>query len=110
MLGRVGVFGETEGILLLGLDLLLPAEPGNPLAEHTLALLDDGCVGNVDSELVLLVELLGVLTQVLADLLLLLLAEEGRGRGRQMNCLNFSVGFSERVFPEKVWRFQPFSI
>lgn len=81
LLGRVGILGKAEDLPLLGLDLLLPAQPREPLAENALALLDNGGIGNVHGVSVLLVELLRVLAQVLAHLLLLLLAEQGRGAG-----------------------------
>ena len=78
-LGLVCVLGELVGFPLLCQELLLPTEPGSPFVEDTLAGLDDGGVGNVDGVLVLLFEFLRVLPEVLADLLLFFLGEEGCG-------------------------------
>lgn len=90
-LGIVCVLWETIGVLVLGQELLLPPDPSNPFVENTLALLDDGSVGDIDSILVLLVKLLGVLPEILAHLLLFFLAEKS-GRARTPDELLELVG------------------
>lgn len=80
-LGVVHVVGEFVGFLVLGQEFFLPADPGGPLVENTLACLDHSGVGDVDGVLVLLFEFLGVLPEIPAHLLLFFFAKEGCGAG-----------------------------
>lgn len=75
---RTGVGGHTEVLALLanlGLDRLAEVEP---VLQHLSPPLDDLLVGTSNALSILLFEDARVLTEVLADLLLFLLGEQGR--------------------------------
>lgn len=82
-LGLSSLFGlgKTSGKPLFPKDLLFVLPPREEFIEKSLAHFDDLLVSNVNGVFVFLVELAGVFAEILADGLLLFLAEEGSRAG-----------------------------